>query len=258
MPPPDPAARACALPFEGLELPLVGERPRAGAEPLACVLLAHGAGGSHEHPRMRARATALVAAGFACWRFSFPYRARKPRGPAPPDRLPRLVAAYRAVASGLRARGLLGAERVLLGGHSLGARVASVLAAEGERCDGLLLLSYPLHPAGRPERERSAHLAAIAPPVFCAQGTRDALCERERLERVVAALPRPWTLAWIEEADHELALPARRRRALGAPPGGEPALEQAAAAAAAWTRSLPAARAAREGEREGGGASGSV
>jgi predicted alpha/beta-hydrolase family hydrolase len=202
--------------------------PRPAA-PLGALLLAHGAGGAPEHPRMRARAEALARAGFAVARFPFPYRAR---GARMPDRMPTLVGAYRAVAAALRA-GPCADLPLLLGGHSLGGRVASVLAAEGEPCAGLVLLSYPLHPARRPERPRVEHLAALEVPVFCAQGTRDPFCECALLEAALARLARPWTIEWIEGADHDLALPRRALRQ-----GAEDGLERAARAAAAWARGL--------------------
>src|SRR5256885_9662820 len=84
----------------------------------------------------------------------------------------------------------------------MGGRVASLLAAEGFGCDGLLLAAYPLHPAGKPEKLRDAHLAAIRCPVLCLNGTRDALCTRELMERALQKVSAPWTMHWIAGADH--------------------------------------------------------
>jgi predicted alpha/beta-hydrolase family hydrolase len=77
-----------------------------------------------------------------------------------------------------------------------------MLAAEGFRCDGLLLLAYPLHPAGKPEQLRDAHLRAIQVPVLCLNGTRDALCKRELMERAIERVGPHWTMHWLEGADH--------------------------------------------------------
>jgi hypothetical protein len=90
--------------------------------------------------------------------------------------------------------------RLIIGGRSMGARAASMLAAEGFRCDGLLLLAYPLHPAGKPEKLRDAHLPQIRVPVLCCNGTRDALCQRELMEHVLGRLS--WRMHWLEGADH--------------------------------------------------------
>jgi predicted alpha/beta-hydrolase family hydrolase len=77
-----------------------------------------------------------------------------------------------------------------------------MLAADGFSCDGLLLLAYPLHPTGKPEELRDAHLAKIQVPVLCLNGTRDALCRRDLMERVVERLTERWTMHWLDSADH--------------------------------------------------------
>ena len=84
----------------------------------------------------------------------------------------------------------------------MGGRAASMLAADGWACDGLILLAYPLHPAGQPEKLRDAHLGALRAPVLCFNGTRDSLCRRDLMDEVVARLPRTWTMHWLEGADH--------------------------------------------------------
>jgi predicted alpha/beta-hydrolase family hydrolase len=77
-----------------------------------------------------------------------------------------------------------------------------MLAATGYACDGLLLLAYPLHPAGEPNKLRDAHLAQIGVPVLCFNGTRDALCERPLMEKTLARLADNWTMHWLDGADH--------------------------------------------------------
>lgn len=84
----------------------------------------------------------------------------------------------------------------------MGGRAASMLVAAGYACDGLLLLAYPLHPAGQPEKLRDAHLERITVPVLCVNGTRDALCRRELMERTVNRLGGNWTMHWLDGADH--------------------------------------------------------
>jgi hypothetical protein len=84
----------------------------------------------------------------------------------------------------------------------MGGRAASMLVADGYACDGLLLLAYPLHPAGHPEKLRDAHLPRIVTPVLCFNGTRDPLCERALMDAVVARLASNWTMHWLDGADH--------------------------------------------------------
>ena len=84
----------------------------------------------------------------------------------------------------------------------MGGRVATLLAAEGLACDGLLLFAYPLHPAGQPEKLRDAHLPQIHAPVLCFNGTRDALCTRELMQNALDTVRTRWDMHWLEGADH--------------------------------------------------------
>ena len=77
-----------------------------------------------------------------------------------------------------------------------------MLAADGFAADGLLLLAYPLHPAGKPQQLRDAHLPRIRMPVLCFSGTRDPLCTRSLMERALTTVTAPWQMQWIEGADH--------------------------------------------------------
>jgi predicted alpha/beta-hydrolase family hydrolase len=94
-----------------------------------------------------------------------------------------------------------GKGNVIIGGRSMGGRAASMLAADGFPCAGLLLFAYPLHPAGQPDKLRIEHLSKIATPVLCFNGTRDALCRRDLMEKHV---PAAWDMQWLEGADHSL------------------------------------------------------
>jgi hypothetical protein len=92
--------------------------------------------------------------------------------------------------------------RLIIGGRSMGGRAASMLAADKIQCDGLLLLAYPLHPAGRLEQLRDAHLPSITMPTLCLNGTRDALCRRDLMEAVLPRLASNFQMHWVEGADH--------------------------------------------------------
>ncbi len=100
------------------------------------------------------------------------------------------------------ARRELAPKTLLIGGRSMGGRAASMLAAEGFEANGLLLLAYPLHPEGQPEKLRDAHLPRITMPVLCFNGTRDGLCTPELMERALGAVTAPWTMHWLDGSDH--------------------------------------------------------
>src|SRR5258706_2056567 len=139
----------------------------------ALFICAHSAGGHQDDPAMLATAAALGARGIDVVRFNFPYRER---GSRLPDRMPELKAAFAAVVEPLR-----GDRKLLLGGRSMGGRVATMLAADGFACDGLVLFAYPLHPIGKPEKLRDAHLPHIKGPGLCFNGTRGPPCRGDPL-----------------------------------------------------------------------------
>lgn len=141
---------------------------------------------------MVALAQALGGAGFEVVRFNFPYRER---GAKLPDPMPVLKEAIAATAARVR-----GEKKLIIGGRSMGGRAASMLAADGFECDGLLLLAYPLHPAGKPEKLRDAHLPQIRVPVLCFNGTRDELCRRDLMEKALEKLS--WQMHWLKGATH--------------------------------------------------------
>ncbi len=168
----------------------------------ALFVCAHGAGGHRNDGGMQKLAEQLRGRGIDMVRFNFLYREKGARAPDP---MPRLMDCFAAVAS--HARREIQADRFIIGGRSLGGRTASMLAANGFPCDALLLLAYPLHPAGKPEQLRDAHLARIEVPVLCVNGTRDNLCRRDLMDEVVAGLPGRWTMHWVEAADHGFHVP---------------------------------------------------
>jgi len=173
--------------------------PGAPCDGQAVFVCAHGAGGHREDRGMVRLAAALRARGFGLVRFNFLYREK---GSGRPDAMPRLKRCLGAVVS--RTRKELNPRSLIIGGRSMGGRAASMLAADGMACDALLLLAYPLHPAGKPEQLRDAHLSQVKVPVLCFNGTRDALCRRDLMENVLASVRAPWEMHWLEGADHSL------------------------------------------------------
>ncbi len=163
----------------------------------AIFICAHGAGGHKDDRSMLRLAAALEPRGFEVVRFNFPYR---DQGSNRPDPMPVLKATIEAVVA--RVRKERSPERLIIGGRSMGGGAASMLAAEGFDCDGLLLAAYPLHPAGQPEKLRDAHLAKIRCPVLCLNDTRDTLCQRELMEAALRKVTAPWQIHWLEGADH--------------------------------------------------------
>ena len=170
--------------------------PAAG-EPRAAFVFAHGAGGHRDDRGMQALAAQMQARGLHVVRFNFVYRERGSRRPDPMPLLQQCIAAV--VAS---ARREVDAPRWIVGGRSMGGRAASMLAADGFDCDGLLLLAYPLHPAGAPEKLRDGHLARIAQPALCINGTRDSLCRRDLMEAALARVSPNFRMHWVDGADH--------------------------------------------------------
>ncbi len=167
---------------------------RSGRAVFVC---AHGAGGHMDDRGLLALSEALRGQAFDVVRFNFLYREK---GSGRPDPMPRLLDCLTAVIA--RVRDELRPDVLIIGGRSMGGRAASMLAASGFSCDGLLLLAYPLHPAGQPEKLRDAHLRSITAPVLCINGTRDALCQRDLMEKVLAQLESNWRMHWLEGADH--------------------------------------------------------
>jgi len=180
-----------------------GESTRAVYEPAttdaerAVYVFAHGAGGNMSDRAVLAAAKTMRGIGLGVVRFNFLY---KERGSGRPDQMPKLMATTRAVVERVRAE--LRPKRVVIGGRSMGGRAASMLAAEKFNADGLLLLAYPLHPPGQPEKLRDAHLPNIEMPVLCFNGTKDIFCTPELMKRVLTTVTAPWEMQWLEGADH--------------------------------------------------------
>jgi predicted alpha/beta-hydrolase family hydrolase len=156
-----------------------------------------------------ALATALAAAGFTVLRCDLPYRQVRPHGPPGPgdaarDRqgLNHAVGVMRKLAGG----------RVLLGGHSYGGRQSTMLAAgEPDLVEGLVLLSYPLHPPGKPEQLRTQHLPSLRNRSLFVQGTRDPFASIEEIQKALQLIPAETRLLAVEGAGHDLKVKAARK-----------------------------------------------
>lgn len=157
--------------------------------------LAHGAGAAMDHAFMETMAAGIADAGFRVARFEFPYMAKRREDgkKLPPDREPALRAKFEEVAE------TLGADKLVIGGKSMGGRIASMMADEiGVR--GLVCLGYPFHAPGKPERVRADHLKAIATPTLIVQGERDPFGTRQDIAGY--ALDRKVKVRFLVDGEH--------------------------------------------------------
>lgn len=177
--------------------------------PRAAYVFAHGAGAGMRHPFMARFAADLAAQGIATLRYQFPYMEAGSRRPDPPR------VAHAAVRAAVAAAGARWPQLALFaGGKSFGGRMTSQAQADvplaGVR--GLVLVGFPLHPAGKPATDRADHLAQVTIPMLFLSGTRDELAQTALLEPVVAALGTRATLRWYDDADHAFHVRARSGR----------------------------------------------
>jgi uncharacterized protein len=182
----------------------------ASSSPAAALLvLAHGAGADQRHRWMVGMAGRLSARRVDVVTFNFLYMEQHRRTP---DRAPLLEQTWRVALDAIVQR-LEPRARVAVGGKSMGGRIASqVLSAQPEtagwkKVSGLVLLGYPLHPPGQPDRPRTSHLPDIRVPILVVQGTRDAFGTRAEVEPIFAALKTKVTFDFIEGGDHSFAVP---------------------------------------------------
>jgi len=212
---------------------LAGKKNRAGVT----VILGHGAGANQLHPFMRLFASGLGERGLDVLTFNFQYMEQ---GRRVPDPKAKLEACYRAVIAAARKHKKLKGNRVVIGGKSMGGRIASQVAAlecggltplldsvrkstpksnasvapsTGDPIAGLVFLGYPLHPPGKPEQLRDAHLPQITAPMLFVQGSRDAFGTPDELRATIKKHHLPATLHVVEGGDHSLKVP----KALGIP-----------------------------------------
>jgi predicted alpha/beta-hydrolase family hydrolase len=174
----------------------------AEGTPRAVFVFAHGAGAGQHHPFMAGVSRGLAARGIDVLTFDFPYKRLQKSAP---DRPPVLEGAFRdAVAA---ARKWSKADRLFIGGKSMGGRIATHLAAQGlESLSGVVCFGYPLHPPGRPEQLRIQHLPSITVPVLVIQGERDAFGTPDELRPHLDAMKADVRLHVIPRGDHSLSV----------------------------------------------------
>ena len=171
------------------------------------VILGHGAGAPQLHPFMRLFASGLAERGLDVLTFNFLYMEH---GRHVPDPKPKLEACYVAVIEAARKHKKLKGNRLAIGGKSMGGRIASQVAATPENApdiDALVFLGYPLHPPGRPDKMRDAHLPQIKAPMLFVQGSRDAFGSPDELRAVFEKHHLKPTLYVVEGGDHSLKVP---------------------------------------------------
>jgi uncharacterized protein len=168
---------------------------------VAGLLLTPGAGAGRDNGALVAIDAAVSGLDIVVERMDFPYRLAGRRAP---DRPPVLVKAVEQGAAALADRLGVGPEAIALGGRSMGGRVCSMAVAAGLPAAALVLVSYPLHPPGKPDRLRTEHLGSIGVPCLFVSGTRDAFGTPVELTEAVRAIPGPVTNVWIEGGDHGL------------------------------------------------------
>jgi len=166
------------------------------------IVLTHGAGANCQSKLLIEMSEALAASGFSVLRFDLPFRSERPHGPPSPGGAAR-------DREGLRRAVLVMKERqrgpVFLGGHSYGGRQSSILVSEDPGLvDGLLLLSYPLHPPRKPAQLRTAHLPKLCKPTFFVHGTRDPFGTIPEMKSALRLIPAPHALLDVDGAGHDL------------------------------------------------------
>jgi predicted alpha/beta-hydrolase family hydrolase len=171
------------------------------------VILGHGAGAGQLHPFMHLFAEGLAERGFDALTFNFIYMEQ---GRRVPDPKAKLESCYRAVIEAASGHKKLKGNRLVIGGKSMGGRIASQVAAQPESASeiaALVFLGYPLHPPGRPDKLRDDHLSQIKAPMLFIQGSRDAFGTPDELRAVIKRLHLPATLFAVEGGDHSLKVP---------------------------------------------------
>jgi predicted alpha/beta-hydrolase family hydrolase len=192
---------------------------RAAAPANRLLVLAHGAGAGQHHPFMTAMASQLAVRGVDVVTFDFNYIHEHRKVP---DRAPVLESCFGGVIDWAVGRDEFAERRLLIGGKSMGGRMATHLAAAGfvaregagPVVSGVVALGYPLHPPGKPQQLRTAHLASMRTPWLIVQGSRDAFGTPDELRPVAATMSAPVTLHVIQGGDHSFAVARTPRDAV--------------------------------------------
>ncbi|MDZ7916353.1 MAG: alpha/beta fold hydrolase [Rhodococcus sp. (in: high G+C Gram-positive bacteria)] len=176
------------------------------ASPVATLALTHGAGSNCDTVLLRAVADGFAVAGVQVLRFDLAFRVRRASGPPHPSRAAEDRAGIAEVIAAVHADYSVSGP-VLLGGHSYGGRQASMLAAQNPGLvDGLVLLSYPLHPPKKPEKLRTEHLPELNTPTVVVHGSKDEFATTEEIRAALALIPAPTRLVEFEGARHDLSV----------------------------------------------------
>lgn len=170
----------------------------------AVLVLGHGAGGDLNDALLNDVGVALSSRGIAVLRFNFPYREAGRKAPGAQTQSEQC---YRDVATSARRDGV----PLFIGGKSYGGRMSTHIASDGFSCDGLVLLSYPLHPPGKQDRIRDEHLPAIKQPMLYISGSRDPFATPSLMEKTIASLGKRAQLLWLDGGDHSLRVKGRKR-----------------------------------------------
>jgi len=200
-----------AEPFadESLNPPVRGFIHRPAMPSGSGLILTHGAGGNSQSSLLVALAETFAEAGFAVARCNLPFRQRRPYGPPGPGDAARDREGLKNAVQAMRE---FAPEKIFLGGQSYGGRQASMLCAdEPGLANGLLLLSYPLHPPGKPDQLRTQHLSKLKVPVLFVQGTRDPFGAIVEIEAAMKLIPAKHILLPVEGAGHDLGFKGKSR-----------------------------------------------
>ena len=194
------------------------------------IILGHGAGANQSSGFMRLFASGLAERGFDALTFNFIYTEK---GRGAPDPKAKLESCYAAVIDAALKHRKLKDNRLLIGGKSMGGRIASQVAAAGDqRIDGLVFLGYPLHPPGQPQKLRTDHWSSIKAPMLFLQGTRDSLGTPDEIKPFLKKLKLKAKVYVIETGDHSFKV----QKSAGVPQ--DVVYEQAMDEIAAWSKGL--------------------
>jgi uncharacterized protein len=182
--------------------PVFGYLHEPDREAIAGLVLTHGAGGNCGSALLVKLSAALAKLGWAVLRCDLPFRQKRKFGPPSPAHAQTDRDGLQAAVREMRSR-VTG--QVFLGGHSYGGRQASILAAEqGSEIGGLLLLSYPLHPPGKPQQLRTAHFSGMHSPCLFVQGTSDPFASPEEIASAIELIPAKTQLMLLDGFGHDL------------------------------------------------------
>ena len=196
----------------------------SASAPSAALVLAHGAGAGQKSAWMVKAAKAIAEQGISCATFDFPYITA---GRKVPDKAPVLETHWREVVDAARRK--FKDLPLVIGGKSMGGRIASHIASQGvDGIRGLIFFGYPLHPPGQPGKRRDTHLSQIREPMLFIQGSRDTFGNEEELKTLVPTLQRA-ELHVIPGGDHSFKVP-------GGVKAQQPAFDEAVTTAAEWVR----------------------